>query len=412
MERVVITGMGIVSPIGNDVESFWNNMIVGNSGITEIDTFDTTDFKVKIAGSVKNFDAEKVIGKKAARNLDRFVQFALAAADQAWNDSKLGESNLDRERLAVYVGSGVGGIETLIDGVHTLHQKGPRRVSPSLVPSMMSNAAAAQISIKWQAMGPSMSPVSACAIGNTAIGAAYRLIRMREADAAFAGGTEAGITELSIASFGNATALSTRNESPAEASHPFDATRDGFVMSEGAGILILESLSHAKQRGASIYAEVVGYGASSDAYHIVATHPEGQGAYLAMKRAVQHAGIETKDIDVISAHATSTIVGDQSETRAIKKLFKEHANTLPVTANKSMLGHMLGAAGGAEAIALAKCLQEGIIPPTINLEIEDPMCDLDYVAEGARSVELEYGLSNSFGFGGHNAAIVLKKYMD
>jgi len=404
MERVVITGMGVVSPIGNDVESFWNNMIAGNSGITEIDTFDTTDFKVKIAESVKNFDAEKVIGKKAARNLDRFVQFALAAADQAWNDSKLGESDLCRERLAVYVGSGVGGIETLIDGVHALHQKGPRRVSPSLVPSMMSNAAAAQISIKWQAMGPSMSPVSACAIGNTAIGEAYRLIRMGEADAAF--------TELSIASFGNATALSTRNESPAEASRPFDATRDGFVMSEGAGILILESLSHAKQRGASIYAEVVGYGASSDAYHIVATHPEGQGAYLAMKRAVQQAGIETNDIDVISAHATSTIVGDQSETRAIKKLFAEHANILPVTANKSMLGHMLGAAGGAEAIALAKCLQEGIIPPTINLEVDDPTCDLDYVAGGARSLEMQYGLSNSFGFGGHNAAIVLKKYMD
>ncbi|WP_329470807.1 beta-ketoacyl-ACP synthase II [Exiguobacterium sp. 9-2] len=412
MERVVITGMGVVSPIGNDVESFWNNMIAGNSGITEIDTFDTTDFKVKIAGSVKNFDAEKAIGKKASRNLDRFVQFALAAADQAWNDSKLGESDLDRERLAVYVGSGVGGIETLIDGVHALYQKGPRRVSPSLVPSMMSNAAAAQISIKWQAMGPSMSPVSACAIGNTAIGEAYRLIRMGEADAAFAGGTEAGITELSIASFGNATALSTRNESPAKASRPFDGTRDGFVMSEGAGILILESLSHAKQRGASIYAEVVGYGASSDAYHIVATHPEGQGAYLAMKRAVQQAGIETNDIDVISAHATSTIVGDQSETRAIKKLFAEHANTLPVTANKSMLGHMLGAAGGAEAIALAKCLQEGIIPPTINLEVDDPTCDLDYVAGGARSLEMQYGLSNSFGFGGHNAAIVLKKYMD
>ncbi|WP_149427215.1 beta-ketoacyl-ACP synthase II [Exiguobacterium acetylicum] len=412
MERVVITGMGVVSPIGNDVESFWNNMIAGNSGITEIDTFDTTNLRVKIAGNVKNFDAEKTIGKKASRNLDRFVQFALAAADQAWNDSKLGESDLDRERLAVYVGSGVGGIEMLIDGVHALHQKGPRRVSPSLVPSMMSNAAAAQISIKWQAMGPSMSPVSACAIGNTAIGEAYRLIRMGEADAAFAGGTEAGITELSIASFGNAKALSTRNETPAQASRPFDATRDGFVMSEGAGILILESLSHAKQRGASIYAEVVGYGASSDAYHIVATHPEGQGAYLAMKRAVQQAGIETHDIDVISAHATSTIVGDQSETRAIKKLFEEHANKLPVTANKSMLGHMLGAAGGAEAIALAKCLQEGIIPPTINLEVDDPMCDLDYVTEGARSMEMQYGLSNSFGFGGHNAAIVLKKYMD
>jgi 3-oxoacyl-[acyl-carrier-protein] synthase II len=255
-----------------------------------------------------------------------------------------------------------------------------------------------------------MSPVSACAIGNTAIGEAFRLIRFGEADAVFAGGAEAAITDLSLASFGNATALSTRNDNPAKASRPFDVNRDGFVMSEGAGILILESLSHALRRDAKIYAEVIGYGASSDAYHMVATHPEGKGAYLAMKMALKNANISPEEIDVISAHATSTEVGDRSETLAIKKLFESKAYQIPITANKSMLGHMLGAAGGVEAIALAKSLMEGIIPPTINLEKPDSLCDLDYVPGVARKVEISTGLSNSFGFGGHNAAIVLKKY--
>ncbi|MFJ8067376.1 beta-ketoacyl-ACP synthase II [Peribacillus sp. NPDC096447] len=410
MERVVITGMGVVSPIGNNVEKFWRNLTEGKSGISSIDTFDVSNHKAKIAGIIRDFNADDTLGKNEARRLDRFSQFALAAAEQAWTDSKLDIDDINLERLGVYVGSGIGGIETLIDNVDTLREKGPRRVSPTLVPAMISNAAAAQISIKWNAMGPTMSPVSACAIGNTAIGEAFRLIRFGEADAVFAGGAEAAITDLSLASFGNATALSTRNDNPTKASRPFDVNRDGFVMSEGAGILILESLSHALRRDAKIYAEVIGYGASSDAYHMVATHPEGKGAYLAMKMALKNAKISPEEIDVISAHATSTEVGDRSETLAIKKLFESKAYQIPITANKSMLGHMLGAAGGVEAIALAKSLQEGIIPPTINLEKPDSLCDLDYVPGIARKVEISTGLSNSFGFGGHNAAIVLKKY--
>lgn len=410
MERVVITGMGVVSPIGNNIRTFWNNLIKGESGISSIDTFDITDHKAKIAGIVRDFDADEILGKKEARRLDRFSQFAIAAAEQAWADSKLDLNHIDPERLGVYVGSGIGGIETLIENIDALRQKGPRRVSPTLVPGMISNAAAAQISIKWNAMGPSMSPVSACAIGNTAIGEAFRLIRSGEVDAVFAGGTEAAITDLSVASFGNATALSTRNDDPTQASRPFDEDRDGFVMSEGAGILILESLSHALRRGANIHAEVIGYGASSDAHHMVATHPEGKGAYLAMKAALKNANISLEDIDVISAHATSTKVGDISETKAIKELFGQQAYQIPITANKSMVGHMLGAAGGVEAIALAMSLKEGIVPPTINLENPDPLCDLDYVSGIARQVKMNTGLSNSFGFGGHNAAIVLKKY--
>ncbi|GAB1759153.1 MULTISPECIES: beta-ketoacyl-ACP synthase II [Priestia] len=410
MERVVITGMGVVSPIGNNIRTFWNNLIKGESGISSIDTFDITDHKAKIAGIVRDFDADEILGKKEARRLDRFSQFAIAAAEQAWADSKLDLNYIDPERLGVYVGSGIGGIETLIENIDALRQKGPRRVSPTLVPGMISNAAAAQISIKWNAMGPSMSPVSACAIGNTAIGEAFRLIRSGEVDAVFAGGTEAAITDLSVASFGNATALSTRNDNPTQASRPFDEDRDGFVMSEGAGILILESLSHALRRGANIHAEVIGYGASSDAHHMVATHPEGKGAYLAMKAALKNANIPLEEIDVISAHATSTKVGDISETKAIKELFGKHAYQIPITANKSMIGHMLGAAGGVEAIALSMSLKEGIIPPTINLENPDTLCDLDYVPGIARQVKINTGVSNSFGFGGHNAAIVLKKY--
>jgi 3-oxoacyl-[acyl-carrier-protein] synthase II len=295
--------------------------------------------------------------------------------------------------------------------VDLFRERGPRKVSPMLVPAIISNMAAAQISIKYQAMGPSMAPVTACSIGNTAIGEAFRLIRYGGADVMFAGGAESGVNDISLASFENATALSTRNNEPEKSSRPFDANRDGFVMAEGAGILILESLSHAVARKAQIFAEVIGYGASSDAYHIVASHPEGKGAYLAMKSALRDAAISPKEIDVISAHATSTEVGDRSETLAIKQLFGPIANQIPITANKSMTGHLLGAAGGAEAIALVKSIQEGIIPPTINQEQPDPLCDLDYVPNDARKADLLIGLSNSFGFGGHNAVIVLKKYL-
>lgn len=407
MERVVITGMGVVSPLGNEVGAFWDRLVRGESGITLIDTFDTSRHKSKIAGLVRDFDAEARFGRKEARRMDRFGQFALAAAEQALADSGLELGRIDRERFGVYVGSGIGGLQTLLEQSSLLGERGPDRVSPTLVPMMISNMAAALISMKFGALGPTMSPVTACSIGNTAVGEAFRLIRFGGADVIIAGGAEAAVTELSLASFGNATALSTRNDDPARASRPFDAGRDGFVMAEGAGIVILESLSHALRRNARIYAEVTGYGASSDAYHIVATHPEGIGAYQAMKQALQEAGIRPGDVDVISAHATSTEVGDRSETLAIKRLF---GDKIPVTANKSMTGHLLGAASAVEAVALAKSLQEGIIPPTINLERQDPECDLDYVPNQARRAELNIGISNSFGFGGHNAVIVLQKY--
>jgi 3-oxoacyl-[acyl-carrier-protein] synthase II len=410
MERVVVTGMGIVSPLGNDVEQFWSRLISGESGISTIDTFDTSRHKSRIAGIVRDFDAEARFGRKEARRMDRFCQFALAAAEQALEDSGLSLDKADRERMGVYVGSGIGGIQTLLNQSEVLHERGPERVSPTLVPMMIANMAAAMISIKFGTQGPSLAPVTACSIGNTAIGEAWRLIRSGGADVVIAGGTEAAITDISLASFGNATSVSTRNDDPSRASRPFDAGRDGFVMSEGAGILILESLSHALHRNARIHAEVIGYGASSDAYHVVATHPEGIGAYQAMKQALLEASIQPEEVDMISAHATSTEIGDKSETVAIKKLFGEHAYRIPITANKSMIGHMLGAAGGVEAIALVKSMQEGIIPPTINQEQQDPVCDLDYVPNEARQADLKIGISNSFGFGGHNAVIVLKKY--
>jgi 3-oxoacyl-[acyl-carrier-protein] synthase II len=412
MERVVITGMGVISPLGNNVETLWRNLIVGKSGISAIDTFDVSNSKTRIAGLVRDFDAEGIWGRKEARKMDKFCQFALAAAEEALENSGLELDKIDLERLSVYVGSGIGGIQTFVDNVNLLNDRGPSRVSPSLVPMLISNIAAAQISIRLGAKGASLSPVTACSIGNTAIGEAFRVIRSDEADVIFAGGTEAAVTNISLASFGNATALSTRNDEPTLASRPFDANRDGFIMSEGSGILVLESLKHALKRGATIFGEVIGYGASSDAYHMVAPHPEGAGAYLAMKNALRNAGISSEEVDVISAHATSTLAGDRAETLAIKKMFGERAYQIPVTANKSMLGHMFGAAGGVEAIALVKTLNEGIIPATINLDQVDPECDLDYVPNVARRAELTIGLSNSFGFGGHNAVIVLKRYKE
>ncbi|RNB75715.1 beta-ketoacyl-ACP synthase II [Brevibacillus panacihumi] len=412
MERVVITGMGVISPLGNAVESFWSGLVQGASGISRIDTFDVSRQKSKIAGLVRDFDADALLGRKEARRMDRFCQFALAAAKQALEDSRISLEEVDRERLGIYVGSGVGGIQTLLEQDAMLRDRGPERVSPFLVPMMISNMAAALISITFGAMGPTLSPVTACSIGNTSIGEAFRLIRAGGADIIFAGGSEAAVTEISLASFGNATALSTRNDEPTKASRPFDADRDGFVMAEGAGILVLESLTHALRRNARIYAEVIGYGASSDAYHMVATHPEGIGAYQAMKMAISEAGIHPSEVDVISAHATSTEIGDRSETMAIKRLFGDDAYRIPITANKSMTGHLLGAASAVEAIALVKSLQQNIIPPTINLETNDPACDLDYVPNEAREAELNIGLSNSFGFGGHNAVIALKAYRE
>lgn len=410
MERVVVTGMGVISPLGNDVETFWSNLTLGKSGVTHIDSFDTTSFKAKIAGIVKDFDPKELFGVKEARRLDRFCQYALAAAEQAFQNSGLTLDKIDLERFGVYVGSGIGGIESLLAQKDVLNNRGPDRVSPTLVPMMIANMAAALISIKYGARGATLAPVTACSIGNTAIGEAYYSIQAGRADLIIAGGSEAAVNEISLSSFGNATALSTRNEDPQAASRPFDAGRDGFVIGEGAGILMLESLSHALQRGAHIYGEIIGYGASSDAYHMVATPEDGHGAIQAMKLALSSAGIAPGDVDVISAHATSTVIGDRSETTAIKAVFGEDAYRIPITANKSMTGHMLGASGGAEAIALVKMLEQGVITPTINQTEQDPGCDLDYVPNTARKAELEIGLSNSFGFGGHNAVIVIKRF--
>ncbi len=411
MERVVITGMGVVTPLGSGVETFWSKLVAGQSGVRSIEAFDASRHKAKIAGEVRDFDGAALLGAKEARKLDRFCQFALAAADEAVQQSGLDLARTDRERMGVYVGSGTGGIGTLMEQAGVLDARGPGRVSPMLVPAMIVNMAAALISIRYGALGPSMSPVTACSIGNTAIGEAFYQIQAGRSDVMLAGGSEAAVTEIALASFSNATALSTRSDAPQQASRPFEAGRDGFVMAEGAGILVLESLSHARERGAAILGEVIGYGASSDAYHMVATPEDGNGAARAMRTALREANIAPAEIDVISAHATSTVLGDRSETAAIKSVFGQDAYRIPVTANKSMTGHMLGASGAVEAVALVESLQTGLIPPTINLEQADPLCDLDYTAGTARQAELSIGISNSFGFGGHNSAIVLRKYM-
>ncbi|GBF77544.1 beta-ketoacyl-[acyl-carrier-protein] synthase II [Paenibacillus sp. 598K] len=402
--------MGVVSPLGNDVETFWSQLIAGASGVERITSLDTSRHKISIAGTVKDFDPAAWFGVKEARRLDRFCQYALVAAEQAIGQAGLELDRINRERMGVYVGSGIGGIQTLMSQGQALAERGPERVSPMLVPMMIANMAAAVISIKYGALGSTMSPVTACSIGNTAIGEAFYHIQAGRSDVILVGGAEAAITDISLASFANATALSTRNDEPSRASRPFDAGRDGFVMADGAGILVLESLSHALGRGAHILGEVIGYGASSDAYHMVATPEDGAGAARAIRLALDEAGLALTDIDVISAHATSTFIGDRSETAAIKQVFGEQAYRIPITANKSMTGHMLGASGAVEAVALVRSLQTGIIPPTINLEDPDPVCDLDIVANEARSANLRVGLSNSFGFGGHNSAIVLRTY--
>lgn len=411
-KRVVITGMGVISPLGSDPDTLWEAMKNGKSGITAWSEIEGTAHKTKFAGIVRDFDPAEATGTKEARRMDRFCQFAVAAARQAWEDAGLHNGNgVDPERAGVYIGSGIGGIGTFAQNQNTLMERGPGRVSPTVVPMMIANMAAAQVSILFGLLGPTLAPVTACSIGNTAIGEAYKLIQRGGAELVVAGGSEAALSELALAGFGNATALSRRNDEPTKASRPFDADRDGFVMSEGAGIVIVEELEHALSRGARIHAEVIGYAATSDAYHMVASDPEGNGAYRAMKLAIADAGLTPDDVDTLSAHATSTEQGDLAEASAISRLFGGRAKPLPVTASKSALGHMLGASGGVQAIALIKSLQEGILPPTVNLERQDPAIPLDVVKGEARSVpSLKVGLSNSFGFGGHNAVIILQKF--
>ena len=408
--RVVITGMGVVSPLGSRVSTMWENLVSGKSGISRIESFDVSEYTTQIAGEVRDFEPEMYLEKKEIRKFDRFTLFAIGAAKDALEDSGLVITEENRADIGVYIGSGVGGIHTLLENYKTLLMRGPRRVSPHVVPMMISNMASGQISILTGAMGPNSAPVSACATGTHAIGDAFKMIQRGAAEVMIAGGAEAAIVDLSLAGFANMRALSTRNSNPAAASRPFDKDRDGFVMGEGAGIVVMESLDHALKRGARIHAEIVGYGMSGDAYHITAPAPEGEGAYLAMRRAIDDANLSPEDIVYINAHGTSTELNDKFETLAVKRVFGNHAYRLAMSSIKSMIGHLLGAAGGVEAIATIKTIEEGVLPPTINYETQDPDCDLDYVPNVSRKADVPVAMSNSFGFGGHNASIVFRRY--
>ncbi|MFZ8843852.1 beta-ketoacyl-ACP synthase II [Thermoflexus sp.] len=412
MTRVVITGMGAITPLGNDVETFWRNVVAGRSGVGPITLFDASAMKTRIAAEVKGFDPEAWFGRKEARRMDRYVQFALAAAQQALQDARLDPAHVDRERVGVILGTGIGGIGALVQGVETLMTRGPDRISPFMVPMMLADTAPGLIAIAYGFRGPNMAVVTACASGTNAIGEAMHLIRRGDADVVIAGGAEAAILPVAVAAFNVMGAISTRNEEPERASRPFDRTRDGFVMGEGAGILILERLEHARARGARIYAEVVGYGTSADAYHITAPLENGEGAALAMRRALADAGLSPRDIDYINAHGTSTPLNDKSETQAIKAVFGEAAYDVPISSTKSMIGHLLGAAGAVEAIVCLRAITDGVIPPTINYEHPDPECDLDYVPNVARRRPVRTAMSNSFGFGGHNACVIFRRYED
>ncbi|AHM65577.1 3-oxoacyl-ACP synthase [Paenibacillus polymyxa] len=408
-QRVVITGMGVITSLGQDLNTLWDNLMAGKSGISKIEAFDTSEYTTKIAASIKDFNPEDYIDRKDARKMDRFVQFAVAASKLALEDSKLviGE-NVDAERVGVSVGSGIGGLGTWEDQHNALIEKGPKRVSPFFIPMMIANMGSGQVSISLGAKGPNTSPVTACATGSHAIGDSFRMIQRGDADAMICGGAEATIRPIGIAGFCSMRAMSTRNDEPEKASRPFDTERDGFVMGEGSGVLILESLDHALKRGAHIYGEVIGYGLSGDAHHM--TEPDPEGAARCIRMAIRDAGLNPEDIDYINAHGTSTPVGDKSETEAVKKTLGEHAYKVAISSTKSMTGHLLGAAGGVEAVICGLALQHQTIPPTINLDNQDPACDLDYVPNEPRKVELNVVMSNSFGFGGHNATVILKKY--
>lgn len=408
--RVVITGMGAITPLGTGLSAFWEGLIAGRSGVSRITRFDPSQFSTQIAGEVRDFDPTAYIDRKDARRMDRFTQFAVAGARMAVEDAGLDDDAVDWERVGVLIGSGIGGIQTLEEQCRILWEKGPERVSPFFVPMMIPDMASGQVSIALGAKGHNACTVTACASGTNAIGDAFRVIQRGAADIMITGGTEAAVSPLSIAGFCSAKALSRRNDAPEAASRPFDKDRDGFVMGEGAGILVLEALDHALKRGARIYAEVVGYGCTGDAYHITAPAPEGEGARRAMEAALQDAGIPPEAVGYINAHGTSTEYNDKYETLAIKRVFGEAAYSIPISSTKSMTGHLLGAAGGVEAIAVALTLANGVIPPTINYETPDPECDLDYVPNKARVQQVDVALSNSFGFGGHNAVLVFRRY--
>ena len=407
--RVVITGLGAITPIGNNTEDFWKGIKEGKCGIDEITHFDTTNFKVKLAAEVKGYNPEEYFDRKAAKRLDTFSQFAIIAAKEAWEDSKLDKETENMERVGVIVGSGIGGLETMEKEMANIHEKGPDRVSPMFIPMNIANMAAGNVAIELGAKGESISMVTACASGTHCIGESFRMIKNGYQDIVIAGGTEAAITPIGIAGFTNIKALSQATDKN-RASIPFDKERSGFVMGEGAGILVLEELEHAKARNAKIYAEIVGYGATSDAYHITSPAPEGEGGARAMKIAMEEANAKPEEITYINAHGTSTHLNDSCETAAVKTALGEASKKVMVSSTKGNTGHLLGAAGGVEAVVCAKAVEEGFVPATINYKVPDEECDLDIVPNEGRKVEVKYAMSNSLGFGGHNASILLKKY--
>jgi len=408
--RVVITGIGLISPLGVGTEENWKGMLSGKSGIGPITRFDATDYPVRIAGEVRGFDPLEFIEKRELRKMDLFSQYALAATELAIRDAELKIEGVDAERIGVLVGSGIGGI-LFIEWQHSvLLEKGPRKISPFFIPGLIVNMAAGLISIRYGAKGPNSATCTACSTGAHAIGDSYEIILRGDADVMIAGGTEGAVAPLAVAGFASMRALSTRNEEPTKASRPFEKDRDGFVIGEGAGILILEELSHALKRNAKIYAEVVGYGMSADAYHISAPPEDGDGAYRAMKMALDKAKVSPEEVSYINAHGTATPAGDVAETVAIKRLFGDQARRVAVSSTKSMIGHLLGAAGGVEAAATVLSIRDQKVHPTINYDTPDPACDLDYVPNKSRELSIDYAISNSFGFGGTNACLVFKRY--
>jgi 3-oxoacyl-[acyl-carrier-protein] synthase II len=408
--RVVVTGLGVVSPVGNTVQSFWDSLVAGKSGLDTITFFDVTNYPTKIAGEVKSIDFTGIVDLKEVNRTDRFILFAVHAADAAVRDAGLDLASEDLTRIGTIIGSGIGGLKTL-EGEHSkLIARGPSRVSPFLIPMMIPDMAAGRVSIKFGLKGPNYSVVSACASAGHAIGDSYLMLKSGMMDVAVTGGAEASITPLAFAGFCSMKALSTRNEVPQKASSPFDKKRDGFVMGEGSGIIVLETLEHALARKARIYAEVVGYGATGDAYHLSAPAPEGEGAQRSMAMALASGGVRPSDIDYVNAHGTSTDLNDKLETMAIKKVFGDHAAALNISSTKSMTGHLLGASGGVEFIASVKSVTEDIIHPTINYDDPDPECDLNYTPNTAVKRKVTYAMSNSFGFGGHNVSLIIRKY--
>jgi 3-oxoacyl-[acyl-carrier-protein] synthase II len=408
--RVVVTGLGAVTPLGNSVPEYWAAVCEGRSGIGPITQFDASRLDTRIAGEVKAFDPSRYFEKKDVKKMDRFIHLAVAAGIEAAEDAKVDFAQVDPTRAGCLIGSGIGGIQTIIEWHKVLLERGPGRISPFFVPSLIANMASGQLSIRYRLKGPNSAVTTACATGNHAIGDAFKVIQRNDADLMLAGGSEAILIELCLAGFSNMKALSTRNDEPARASRPFDADRDGFVPGEGAGVVVLESLDHARRRGARIYAEVVGYGMTADAYHMTAPDPEGDGAARAMAGALRDAGVVPEAVGYINAHGTSTPYNDRTETQAIKRVFGEHAHRLAVSSTKSMIGHLLGAAGGVEAVVTVLALHHGILPPTVNYDTPDPECDLDYVPNVARKAEVEVALSNGFGFGGTNATLAFRRF--